>query len=97
MTERKDMESRVLALLASHARNGVEPTLATEIVADTSMDSVAVMDFVLDLEDEFDVTIPLDRLADVVTVADLLDAVATIRAQAAGATATNKEEQEAKR
>ena len=47
----------------------------TSIVADTGLDSVSVMDFVLELEDEFDINIPLDRIAEVKTVADLAAAV----------------------
>jgi acyl carrier protein len=33
------------------------------------------MDFVMELEDEFDISIPLDQIADVRTVGDLADAV----------------------
>jgi acyl carrier protein len=71
------IEARVLELVAVHARNPVQPRLETDIVADAGMDSVAVMDFVLDLEESFDITIPLDRLTDIRTVADV---VAEVRA-----------------
>jgi acyl carrier protein len=33
------------------------------------------MDFVMELEDEFDITIPLDQIAEVRTVGDLANAV----------------------
>lgn len=78
-----EIEDRVLALLASHARNPIEPRPETDIVADAGMDSVAVMDFVLDLEEAFDVTIPLDRLSDVRTVADVVARVRGIVAESA--------------
>ena len=44
-------------------------------MADTDMDWVAVMDFFLELEDEFDITIPLNRLAEIKTVDDSVEAV----------------------
>jgi acyl carrier protein len=73
-----DLEGRVLAMLGPHVRSGIEPRPDTDIVADAGMDSVAVMDFVLDLEEGFDVTIPLDRLSDVRTVSDVVREVREI-------------------
>jgi acyl carrier protein len=73
-----DLERRVIALLARHVRNGIQPRPDTDIVADAGMDSVAVMDFVLDLEEGFDVTIPLDRLSDVRTVSDVVREVRAV-------------------
>jgi acyl carrier protein len=77
------IEERVLTLLAPHVRNGIEPRPETDIVADAGMDSVAVMDFVLDLEESFDVTIPLDRLSDVRTVRDVVREVRAIVGESA--------------
>ncbi len=75
MTELKDIDAEVIALLENHVGEGVDVTPTTRIVGDTKMDSVAVMDFVMELEDHLDITIPLNRLADVTTVEDLLVAV----------------------
>lgn len=72
------IEAEVLALAKKHARNPVEPMPETDIVTDAGMDSVAVMDFVLDLEETFDITIPLDRLTDIRTVADVVGEVRAI-------------------
>jgi acyl carrier protein len=73
-----DIESRVLAILSTHVRNGVVPAAETDIISDTGMDSVAVMDFVLDVEEAFDITLPLDRLTDVRTAADVTRTVSGI-------------------
>jgi len=73
-----EIEARVLGHLRAHARKPVEPTAETDILADTGMDSVAVMDFVLELEDEFDITIPLSRLAEVRTAGDVVRAIRAI-------------------
>ncbi len=48
---------------------------STRIVQDLELDSVAVMDFILSIEDRFDISIPLDRVADIVTVEDLTKVV----------------------
>ncbi|MEM8792431.1 MAG: acyl carrier protein [Pseudomonadota bacterium] len=79
MTETMDIEKNVISLLKSHVGEGVEVTLDTNIIGDTKLDSVAVMDFVMELEDELDITIPLNRLADVKTVSDLLAAIKALR------------------
>ncbi len=43
----------------------------TDIVRDLDVDSLALMNIVMELEDTFDVSIPLDRLAPVRTAGDL--------------------------
>jgi len=78
-----EIEARVLTLLRHHAKNDLEPRSDTDIVADAEMDSVAVMDFVMELEDEFDVTIPLDRLNDARTVRDVAQELSGIVAESA--------------
>lgn len=75
MTATDEIEDRILALLGAKVGANVTVTRDTSIVADTGLDSVSVMDFVLELEDEFDINIPLDRIAEVKTVADLAAAV----------------------
>ena len=46
-------------------------THRTNIVRDLNLDSIAVMDFILELEVQFDTVIPLDAVAGIVTVGDL--------------------------
>lgn len=66
---------RVLEMLREKV--GDDRVLGPEssVVADTGLDSVSVMDFVFELEDEFEITIPLDRIAEVKTIADLAAAI----------------------
>lgn len=47
----------------------------TSIVRDLGLDSVAVMDFILLIEDRFDISVPLDKVAEIVTVNDLVSTV----------------------
>ena len=57
----------------------VEITDNTDIVEDLGMDSLGVMDFVMAVEDFYDISIPLDRIAQVQTVGDLVAAVDQLR------------------
>ncbi len=47
------------------------------------MDSLGVMNFVMAIEDFYDISIPLDRVAQIQTVADLIHAVDDLRSGAA--------------
>jgi len=51
----------------------------TSISQDLGLDSLAVMNFVMALEDRFDVSIPMDRIVDVETVGDLASVIETLR------------------
>jgi acyl carrier protein len=51
----------------------------TDIVEDLGMDSLGVMNFVMAIEDHYDLSIPLDRIAQIQTVADLVRAVQELR------------------
>jgi acyl carrier protein len=44
---------------------------SSKIVEDLAFDSLAVMNFVMEIEDTLDVSVPLDRLADIRTIDDL--------------------------
>jgi acyl carrier protein len=70
-----EIQTRVLELLTKKVGAGREIGLDSSVVEDTGLDSVSVMDFVMELEDEFDITIPLDQIAEVRTVGDLANAV----------------------
>jgi acyl carrier protein len=47
----------------------------TDISADLNIDSVSVMDFVMEVEDTFDIDIPLNVLSETRTMADLVKVV----------------------
>ena len=78
-----DIEIRVFKLLQAKAGDAHPLTMESTIAEDTGLDSVSIMDFVMDLEDEFEVTIPLDRLADIETVHDLADVIGGLCAESA--------------
>jgi acyl carrier protein len=47
----------------------------TKIVGGLGLDSVAILDFIMELEDRFDISIPLDQVAEVQTIAELSRAI----------------------
>ena len=52
---------------------------SSRIVEDLAFDSLAVMNFVMGIEDELDISIPLDRLADIRTIDDLATTIVALR------------------
>jgi acyl carrier protein len=54
----------------------------TNITRDLGLDSLAVMDFVMVLEDKFDVSIPLERIAEVETIGDLARTIQELQGRA---------------
>lgn len=61
-------------------RKGETPiTLDTDITRDLNIDSLAVMDMIMELEDRFDVSIPLNLVAEIKTVRELADTIGRIR------------------
>lgn len=51
----------------------------TDITTDMSVDSVTIMDLVFELEEKFDVSVPLNDLADTRTIGQLADLVAGLQ------------------
>ena len=50
-------------------------TAATNMVTDLQLDSFQVMEFMLEVEDHFDVAIDLESLSNIHTITDLADVV----------------------
>ena len=68
MTETIEQISRLLTPFNS---NGTVLGPETDISTDLNIDSVTVMDFVMEVEDHFDIEIPLNVLSETRTIADL--------------------------
>jgi acyl carrier protein len=70
-----DTVQQICKLLAPFNTTGNELSAATDISADLNIDSVTVMDFVMEVEDHFDIEIPLNVLSETRTVEDLAKVV----------------------
>ena len=73
--DRQQVEATIRELLAGYNKDGVELTPETDIAADLNIDSADVLNFVMEVEDAFDVDISLNELSDVRTIAQLVDVV----------------------
>ena len=74
-----DIEAQIVDLLTQRVPAGISVSAETQIVGGLGLDSVAILDFIMDLEDRFDISIPLDRVAEVQTIAELSRAVAALK------------------
>jgi len=72
---REDIFRDLCTLLTPFNSGGIELKPTTDISGDLNIDSVTVMDFVMEVEDHFDVEIPLNVLAETRTMNDLVGVV----------------------
>lgn len=70
-----ETEAEIMKLLQPFNTAGVSLAPHTDISTDLNIDSVTVMDFVMEVEDKFDIDIPLNVLAETRTIADLAKVV----------------------
>jgi len=76
-----DIEGVIIKELRSLSNGTVEVKSDTNIVRDLNLPSLDVMDLVMALEDHFDVSIPLDRIAEIETVQELADLVRSLNTE----------------
>lgn len=75
-----DIRGDIAQALKATLKRPVTITDETDIARDLELDSLAVMDFVMTLEDQYDISIPLDRIAEVRTIGDLVAVISALRA-----------------
>ena len=76
MSDRAAIFTRLAELIAPINRKGIQVTEATSFANDLELDSLTVMDLVANIEDEWDIVIPLNLLPELETVGQVADAVA---------------------
>ena len=74
----QDIQREIIETLTARLPAGVQVSADTRIVQGLGLDSVAILDFIMDLEERFDISIPLDRIAEVQTVAELSRTIETL-------------------
>ena len=80
MTDRDETFGKVAQLIAPFNKKGVALAESTTFAGDLEWDSLVVMDFVANVEDEFDILITMNMQAEIETVGQLVDAVETLKA-----------------
>ena len=76
-----DVMHEICRQLAPYQAEEKPITGQTVIYNDLSIDSLAVMDIIMELEDRFDVFIPINTVAEIHTVEELADAILTRQAR----------------
>ena len=71
----KEIFEELCRLLAPFNSEGIELKPETDISADLNIDSVSVMDFVMEVEDKYEIDIPLNVLSETRTMNDLIEVV----------------------
>lgn len=67
--------NEVRTLLEPYNPNGVDIGMETDLAAELNVDSVAAMTLIMEIEDKFDLDIPINLLPDVNCPRDLVEAV----------------------
>ena len=67
----QQIEKQLKQLLTTHLENPVDLDHDTNLVRDLGLESVQVMEFVVDIEDHYDLSIDLKSLAEVHTMGDM--------------------------
>lgn len=76
-----DILATVQRLIEPFNKKGVVVTGVTRFAQDLEWDSLTVLDFVANVEDEFDILITMNQQAEIETVGQLAEAVAGLRAK----------------
>jgi acyl carrier protein len=80
-----DVEAGVIDALKNVSRRPIQPASAHDLIADLGFDSLQVLELVADLEDRFDITIPVSVSPAVRTVGDVVAQVSALVEARAGA------------
>ena len=76
MVEHDDrLFDEVCAILERYRPPEVQLTPATELSGDLNIDSVAAMDLIMEIEDKFGIDIPINVVADLRKLQDLLEVI----------------------
>jgi acyl carrier protein len=75
------IEEGVIDVLKNVSRRPIDPTLASDLVADLGFDSLQVLEVIAELEDRFDISIPLNDVPTTRTVAQVVAQVASLVAE----------------
>ncbi len=73
-----EVEEGVIDVLKNVSRRPIEPTIESDLVADLGFDSLQVLEVIAELEDRFDISIPLNDVPSTRTVAQVVAQVSQL-------------------
>ena len=74
----EEILEKVIAELSALTASDVSLTEDSELVTELGLDSFKVLDLLMDIEDEFDISMPVNLLADVHSVRDLAEKIHSV-------------------
>ena len=74
----EEIQEKVITELSKLTPPDTALTEDSELVTELGLDSFKVLDLLMDIEDEFDISMPVNLLADVHTVRDLADRIHSV-------------------
>ncbi|HMS45479.1 MAG TPA: acyl carrier protein [Alphaproteobacteria bacterium] len=68
---------KVIAILQRYNKSGgtVHISVQTDLSSDLNLDSLTVMDLIMDLEQEFNISIPMNVMSEIKTAGDLTSTI----------------------
>ncbi|NNC37196.1 MAG: acyl carrier protein [Acidimicrobiales bacterium] len=74
-TDHEQIFDKICELLVPYNPKKLAITRQSGIVTDLGVDSTAVFDLIMGLEDHYDISIPMEMVSDIKTVGELVNAV----------------------
>ncbi len=72
----KEIEQALRKILSGSVDSSVDLASETDFVSDLGLESIQVLEFIMEVEEHFDIAIDLESLSDVRTVGELTKVVA---------------------
>ncbi len=66
---------KICQMMQPHNVRDVTLTETTDITGDLQIDSVAVLDLIMEVEDEYGISFPMNLLSEIRTIGDLVQAI----------------------
>ena len=79
------LEAEVIEIVKRVSRRPIEPTTESDLALDLGFDSLLVFELIAELEDRFDVSIPLNDIEKIRTIAQVSEHLRALIEQQAGA------------
>jgi acyl carrier protein len=71
MTKREDYAARLKELVNQLAEDDADVEVDSDLVDDVGLSSIEIMELIEQLEDEYDISFPLNDLAEIRTITDM--------------------------
>jgi len=78
---REEIFDKICELLKPYNPENRPIKLTSGIMSDLEVDSVAVYDLVMGLEDHYDISIPMEMVSDIKTVGELVNAITELTSE----------------